>query len=94
MASDTIAAVLFALSAINLGVSVSILLYAHRPVIKNSSMLTRISSQMETNGLTECSHCHHVVARYFIDGAGRPTCANCKPDGFLAAKKEQTLNVR
>lgn len=82
------------LSTINLILTIVLTAIAHRPVIKNSSMLTKISSQMETNGMAECWHCHHIVARYFIDGSGKHTCANCKPEGWLDAVKKKSLNER
>ncbi len=47
-----------------------------------------------TNGFAECGHCHHIVARYFIDGAGETTCANCKPSGYEYAVKNNRLNVK
>ena len=94
MAVDTFAVVFFALSSINLGVTIVLNLHAYKPVVHNSSMLTKMAQQVETNGMTECQHCHHIVARYFIDGSGKPTCANCKPEGFLQAQKDKTLNER
>lgn len=94
MVGDAYAVPLFIASLGNLVVSIILIIGAYRPVVKNSSMLTRISSQMETNGLSECNHCHHIVARYFIDGAGKTTCVNCKPEGFQAAVKNNELNTR
>lgn len=94
MAGDLVAVILFSLSAVNLVAAISLYTAAKKPVVSNSSMLTKMSQHMESNGMTECSHCHHIVARYFIDGSGAPTCANCKPEGFQQAIQNKSLNER
>lgn len=94
MADNTFAVVLFSLSSLELAASLVLHFIAGKPIRSNANMLTKISSQMQTNGLTECNHCHHIVARYFIDGTGAPTCANCSPDGFADAVASQKLNAR
>jgi len=37
------------------------------------------------DGGDTCGHCKKKVQQYFIDGAGRTTCASCKPEGFRDA---------
>lgn len=89
MASDTFAIVLFVLSAINLAAAIAFMIASRRETTKN---FAAINSNEKPNVYATCNHCHHIVARYFIDGAGKTTCANCKPEGFSAAVQNKTLN--
>lgn len=45
------------------------------------------------NPTDECGHCHRMVQQYFIDGAGRPTCQKCKPEGFRDAVNRGTARL-
>lgn len=94
MVVDALACFVLALSSVELCYAIYLTRAAQKPIVSNASMLTKISSHMETNGLTECGHCHHIVARYFIDGSGTPACANCQPSGYQNAVKNKSLNER
>lgn len=94
MVSNAFAVVVLALSSIELCYAIYLTRAAQKPIISNASMLTKISSNMQTNGLSECNYCHHIVARYFIDGSGATACANCKSEGFAAAQKNKSLNEK
>lgn len=59
--------------------------YISESYVREFRMLKNMKTARQKTGGDVCGHCRKQVTEYFIDGAGRTTCQNCKPEGFRDA---------
>jgi hypothetical protein len=54
------------------------------------SSLSEVLVGLKSN-VDVCDHCKKIVDKWFTDGYGRTTCAQCKPEGFAAALRDNRI---